>query len=170
MKIKFVTRIGKLMMRLGSIRIIIIDDKKTYFNKQMLDLARASGFYGIKRLYKIDNDILKNLQKNPPDILILDIKGIAEQNVAKDGFGIASLFYKNSYSYVVITSAHSFQLGEIHKEFDYIIQERNLTAVDFIEELEKIVTDYLERSVKFYQKFIFKIGFQIVRKTLTSSF
>lgn len=168
MKEKFLFKIGKKFMKWGKLEIVIIDDEKTYFNPQMLEMAAAAGFPYIERYYLVDEKLFKQLQESPPNILILDIKKITKPNIAKDGFAIASLMFKNTNAYVAITSAHKYYLHEFHKDYDYIIQERLLTGVDFIEELDKIIKDYLNRKIKFYKKILFRIGFLLVNKSTLS--
>lgn len=165
MKEKILFKIGKKFMKWGKLKICIIDDEKTYFNPQMLEMAAVAGFPKIERHYLVDEILFKRLQEFPPDIIILDIKKITKPNIAKDGFAVASLMYDNTNAYVVITSAHQFYLREFHKEFDYIIQERNLTGVDFIEELNKITEDYLKKKIKIYKKVFLRIGLNLVKKS-----
>jgi two-component SAPR family response regulator len=165
MKDKLLLGIGRKLMKLGRLRICIIDDKKTYFNPQMLEMAAAAGFPDIERYYLVDEKLFMELQQFPPDIIILDIKGITIPSVAKDGFSIASVMYGKTNSYIVITSAHKYYLKDFHKDYDYIIEDRLLTGIDFIEELEKITEDYLNRKIRFYKKVVFRIGFRLIKKS-----
>lgn len=165
MKEKILYKIGKKFMNWGRLHICIIDDFETYFNPLMLEMAAVAGFPKIERYYLVDEILFKRLQKSPPDILILDIKDITKPEIAKDGFAIASLMFKNTNAYIAITSAHQFYLSEYHKEFDYIIQQRNLTGVDFIEELFKISDDFLNRKIKIYKKVFFRVGLYLVKKS-----
>ncbi len=131
----------------------------------MLEMAKAAGFPSIKRYYLVDEKLFKRLHKSPPDVLILDIKNITIPKIGKDGFAFASSMYKKTNAYIAITSAHKYFLREFHKDFDYIIQERLLTGMDFIEELNKIAEDLIKRKIAFYKKILFKIGFFLVKKS-----
>ena len=156
-------------MRIGKLRICIVDDEKAYFTPQMLRLAANAGLSNIERHFKIDQELLGNLLKCPPDIIILDIKGVTIPDVAKDGFHVAKILYEQTNAFVVITSAHKFHLHEYHRSYDYVMQERLLTAIDFIDELWKIVEDYLTRKTKFFRKLVFKIGYKIAKKSMTQN-
>jgi hypothetical protein len=168
MKESLLVKCGKFLMKKGKLRVCIIDDQETYFSENMLKLVRAAGFTHIERHYLVDEKLLKNLLENPPEIVILDIKGVAAPSVAKDGFGIAKTLYVKTDSYIVITSAHQFFLSDTHKSYDYMIKQRILTAVDFIEELTTIVENYLRAKSKFYQKIVFRVGFALARVSLSN--
>jgi len=84
-------RLAKKLMAAYPLKICIIDDKQTYFSEAMLRVAASAGFPGIERHLVVDNKLMSALLETPPDIIILDIKGVAEPDVAKDGFGIARL-------------------------------------------------------------------------------
>jgi chemotaxis response regulator CheB len=161
--------IGRKLMSLGKLKIYIIDDQETYFSKNILEIVKKAGFSSIERYYIVNKELLEKLLSDPPDIIILDIKGITEKDVAKNGFGIAKVMFEKTNSYVVVTSAHKFYLHETHKQYDYVIQERLLTAVDLIDELTNIVENYLKYKINFYKKITFRIGFKIVKKALMSS-
>ena len=169
MRDKLLLRLGRKLMSAGNLRICVVDDQGTYFNENMLAVARAAGFSHIERYYLIDNQRLRKLLHSPPDIIILDIKGIADKGVAKDGFGIAKLMFDKTSTYVVITSAHKWYLHETHKDYDYVIEERFLTAVDFVDELQRITERYLASKVRFWRKVVFRIGLSLANHALLSS-
>ncbi len=160
---------GKLLMKLGKLRICIIDDEAGNFNPQMLQLASDAGFKHVERYHKIDKVLLSNLLKSPPDIIILDIKNVTTSDVAKDGFGVAKVLYEQTNTFIVITSAHKFHLHEYHKSYDYVMQQRLLTAVDFLDELNKIIEIYLSNKIRFYQKAVFRLGYAVAKKALIQS-
>ncbi|MBM4025763.1 MAG: hypothetical protein FJ280_10200 [Planctomycetes bacterium] len=110
MRDKLVVRLGKKLMGLGALRICIVDDVASYFNEQMIAIAKEAGFTRIERLYVLDAGKLEDLLACPPDIIILDIKGITEKSVAKDGFAVARLMFEKTHCFVVVTSAHKFYL------------------------------------------------------------
>jgi chemotaxis response regulator CheB len=166
MKDSIYIKVGKFLMKHGNLKICIVDDQKTYFSDNMIQVANSAGFKSIERYFIVDKQLMKILLENPPDIIILDIKGIAEEDVAKDGFGIAKVLFDNTNTFVVITSAHKFFLHETHKSYDYMIKERLLTAVDFVEELALIIDRYLRSKVRIYKKMIFRIGFSMVKKAI----
>lgn len=166
MKDGLLVRTGKRLMRLGKLRICIVDDQPTYFNDQMVRIARASGFVNIERHYIVDNQLLSDLVATPPDIIILDIKGVTDGEVAKNGWGIAKIMFDKTNAYVVVTSAHQFYLHETHRSYDYLIEQRFLTAVDFVEELTAITERYLHAKVQFWAKPVFRLGFALVKKML----
>jgi hypothetical protein len=166
MKQRLLFRIGQQLTRISPLRICIIDDEETYFNEMMLKAAAAAGFPNIERHYKVDMKLFTELMEKPPDIIILDIRGITDDNVGSDGWDIAMALYNKSNCYVVITSAHSYQIGHSHKYYDYQINNRLLTAVDFINELHKIIDDYINIKIRFYKKIMFKFGYHLVKKAL----
>jgi hypothetical protein len=168
MRDRLLIRLARKLMRVGRLKICIVDDQRTYFNENMIAIARAAGFSHIQRCYIIDHQLLQELLKLPPDIIILDIKGVTDKEVAKDGFGIAQLMYDRTNAYVVVTSAHKFYLHETHTHYDYLIEERFLTAVDFVRELATITDRYLRAKVRFWGKPIFRLGFYLAKKALMS--
>ena len=150
-------------MKAQPLDICIADDVKAYFNEQMLELAKAAGYRGIRRLYHIDKTVLNELLDNPPDIIILDIKDVVDPEIAKDGFDIARLLRKNTNVFIVITSAHKYKMRNIQLYCDYILEDRLLTPVDFIDELETIISTLLNRKMRFYKKTIFRLGFKLAK-------
>lgn len=166
MKSNLIYRFAKLLMIKGKLRICIIDDEEAYFTPQMIELANSVGFNLIERFFKVDRDLMKNLIDSPRDIVILDIKGISAPTVASDGMKIGKLIYDQTRSFVVLTSAHKFHLSEHHKSYDYVIQDRVLTAIDFIEELNHITERYLQYKIKFFKKIVFRVGYQIAKKSI----
>lgn len=158
MKNGFFSNTGKFFMKLSPIKIIIIDDVKSYFNENMLSIASANGNVSFERYYKCDGILLKNLVENPRDILIMDIKGTVTSDIGKDGFDVANHVYKNTNTFVATTSAHKFHLKNRENFGDYIISERLMTPVDFCEELNIMIDKYVKQKTKINQKIIFKIG------------
>jgi len=169
MKSKNITWVGKLLMKIQPIRICIIDDVDSYFNKTMLNLAGADGNLIFERWNKIGELELKNLVQSPRDIVILDIKGIVDREIGKDGFDIAKYLHENTPSYIVTTSAHKFKLKNRSYYGDYVLAERLLTPLDFIDELNFIIGDYLETRLKPYRKLLFKVGLKLAQKKLTGN-
>src|SRR5690554_8181513 len=104
MKNGIASKIGKTLMKLNPISVIIIDDVKSYFNPTMLSIASAGGNISFERYYKCDETLLKNLVQRPRDIMIIDIKGTVTDDIGKDGFDIANHIYKNTNTFVAITS------------------------------------------------------------------
>jgi two-component SAPR family response regulator len=154
------------MIRLSKLRILIIDDEKHYFSDIHLETAKNFGFHNIERHFYVDRKFLEKMTNDPPDIIILDIKGITDPLIAKDGCDIAKILYKIEKSYIVITSTHSFLLKSISKCYDYKIDERILTAIDFVDELFRITEDFLQKKTSFYEKIFLKIGIIILKKSV----
>lgn len=148
------------------LRICIVDDEGIYFNPQMLSIAEAAGFRGIERHASVTAELLNDLLSNPRDIVVLDIQGVAEPNVARDGFEVARILYKSTPTYVAVTSARSYRLKRANTAFDYVIEERLLTGVDFVDELELMVGEYLTQKTRFYRRLLFKAGFGLARRAL----
>lgn len=151
---KFASKIKSL----GTPRIAIVDDEEVYFTPNMLALASAAGFGEIERHFRVDAALLARWIEDPPDIVILDIKGIAEKDVAKDGVGIAEQLQRQTPAYIVVTSAHQYHLKNVHRSFDYVIEARLLTGVDFIQELDSIVADFVKRRRRFVRGAVFRAG------------
>jgi len=156
-------------MRTSGLKIYIVDDEDAYFTPEMISIAAEAGFTNIQRFSRIRKDTLKEFISSPPEIIILDIKGIADPDVAKDGFGVAAIMYEQTKAFVVITSAHKYHLHEYHDKYDYVIHQRLLTAVDFVSELQSITNQYLARKIRFYEKLVFRIGFSIIKKAVMPS-
>ncbi len=164
MKIKLKNKVGRWLMGLGGITICIIDDEEIYFSEGLLNLAKENGFKKIERHHLVDKKLLQNLHEQPRDIIVLDIQGVTTPDVAKDGLHLASSLTKTTTTYVAITSAHKFHLTNRITEVDYVIDDRLLTAVDFLDELTNMVEDYLEKKTAFYKKVIFKAGFALAKQ------
>lgn len=167
MKIKLKSVLGRFLMGLSAIKICIVDDEKAYFNENLLKLAHENGFTNIERYFKIDSDLFEDLHSSPRDIVILDIQGVTVPEVAKDGLHVASHLIKHTHTYVVVTSAHQFHLTNQLAHVDYVIEDRLLTAVDFLNELNLIVEDYLYKKTSFYKKIIFRTGYRLAKQGVT---
>jgi len=164
LKIKLKNQVGRWLMGLDGVTICIIDDEEIYFNDDLLRLAKENGFKNIERHHLVDKKLLQDLQEKPRDIIVLDVQGTTSPDVAKDGLHLASSLVKTTNTYVAITSAHKFHLTNRITEVDYVIEDRLLTAVDFLNELTNIVEDYLEKKSSFYKKVVFKAGFALARQ------
>lgn len=158
MKNGLLGKIGQGLMKFTPMKVIIIDDVETYFNEQMLSIAGAKGTVSFERYTKCDANLLKSLVSNPRDILIIDIKGTVSEDVGKDGFDVAKHVFQNSPTYVAVTSAHKYHLKNRTNYGDYVMEDRLLTPVDFTEELNSMIDNYLKKKKKIYQKIGFRIG------------
>lgn len=158
MKNKVVNGFGKTLMRLSPIKVVIIDDVKNYFDEQMIRLATSNGNVKIERYYKCDQNLLDSLTNVERDILILDIKGTVDRSLGKDGFDIARYLSNKTSTFIAITSAHKYHLKNQNNFGDYILENRLLTPIDFVEELDVIITLYLKHKIGFYKKGIYRIG------------
>lgn len=158
MKIHFISKITQKLEKIFALNILIVDDNAVYFNDQMISAAHLQGLGNIKRLFQVDSDILSEILKKPPDIIILDVKGITSPDIAKDGLALANSLSSSISSYIVVTSAHKYHLTNRVIGVDYFLEQRLLTTVDFIEHLKKIRSDCLDRKKKFYQN----VGLRLV--------
>ncbi|WP_029292930.1 hypothetical protein [Chryseobacterium hispalense] len=154
--------LGIFFTKISPLKIVIIDDVKTYFNETMLSIARSKGNINFERYYKCDAFLLENLVSNPRDILIVDIKGTITPDIGKDGFDIAKHVYNNTSTFVAITSAHKFHLKNRESYGDYVMSERLMTPVDFNDELNIIIEQYLIKKTKIYEKLLFKVGMKLI--------
>jgi hypothetical protein len=164
MKQRLLTKIGKALLLRGKMRICIIDDEEAYFNDQMLAIARDAGYPEIERRTRVDSALLSDLLRRPRDIVILDIMGIVDENVGRDGFDVAHVLMTQTRSYVVVTSANKFHLDERHSHYDDLIESRLLTGIDFVQELDRMVKEYLTRKLRFYQKISYRLGTALLKK------
>lgn len=158
MKNGVVGKLGLGLMKLNPIRVIIIDDVETYFNHQMLSIAGANGTISFERYNLCDVNLLNSMVSNPRDILIIDIKGTVSADIGKDGFDIAKHIFQNTTTFVAVTSAHKYHLKNRTNYGDYIMEDRLLTPVDFTEELNSMVGQYLKKKKRIYQKIGFRLG------------
>lgn len=166
MKHKVVSKIGKFLMAIGRFRICIIDDEEAYFDENMLEIARSAGFKHIERHYKINKDLFKDLQENPRDLVVLDVQGIVDPSIAKDGIYVASTLIKNTPSFVAITSAHQYHLTNKMIDVDYVIENRILTVVDFLDVIHDMVSHCIENKLSFYKKVLFKAGYKLSKQAI----
>lgn len=164
MKHKIVSKLGKILMSINYIKICIIDDEEAYFNEDMISIANNAGFNCIERFNLVNAEIFKDLQTKPRDIVILDIKNVTSKEVAKDGLEVASILKRTTNSYIAITSAHQHHLSRRMIDVDYIIEDRLLTAVDFVELLIELTGNYLDKKIAFYKKIVFRIGFKLIKE------
>ena len=158
MKNKFLNNFGKGLMKLSPLKVIIIDDVETYFNEQMLSIASANGNITFERYKKCDATLLKSMVANPRDILIMDIKGTTAKEIGKDGFDVAKHVFENTSTFVAITSAHKFHLKNQKNYGDYIIEERLMAPIDFVEELNHMIEILLKNKYSLYKKGLYRIG------------
>jgi len=168
MKHNLLYKIASLLIKIDPIKIAIVDDQRDYFNKKMISIAKEFGYTKIERYYNIDADLLRRFKIYKYDIFIFDIKGIVEKSIGKNGFDVASLLHRKTSAYIVITSAHKFNLSDLNKEYDYVIHDRLLTAIDFVKELDTIVFNYFHTKLRFYRKLFFKLGFKLMRISLNT--
>jgi len=164
MKQKILTWLGKKLISIDAPRICIVDDEDIYFNKEMINVVKNTGLKNIERHKKIDIYLLNRMQKKPFDIVILDIRGIIDPSIAKDGMQIASLLSRTTNSYIVIVSAHQFHLVNEMTKVDYIIENKLMTAVDFLDEVFEILSDYLSKKTSSYKKIILKAGLSALKR------
>jgi hypothetical protein len=164
---KLLLPIAKVLMRLNPLDICIVDDVPSYFNEDMLKIAKAAGYSKFQRLYVVDNSMMARLLEHHPDIIILDIKGVTDAALAKDGFGIAELLSRNTNTFIVLTSAHKYKLQNQQFQSDYVIGQRLLTPVDFVAEIDEIVSAALSRKIRFYRAVVFRLGFWVARFALS---
>ena len=167
MKIRLVERLGRVLMKLDAVDIVIVDDEAAYFNEKMLLAARNAGYGRIRRIYSVDSDLLASFYKHPPDIFILDVKGITTKDVAKDGLALAANLRKTTSSYIAVTSAHRYHLTNRLTYVDYVIEDRLLTVVDFVDQLRLIVEDCVTTRKRFYQKLALRTGLYLTKASLT---
>lgn len=158
----FLVKLGKYLMKTGSLRIVIADDEDAYFHKKMIDSAKSAGFSNIERISFVTHEVFNTWLDNNPDIIILDVQNVVDTGVAKDGIELARVLKRSTSSMLVVTSAHEQQLRSALVNIDYFISNRKLTSTDFICELEKIVDYYLRTKSKFYKNLLLKAGFKLV--------
>lgn len=147
-------------MQKNHLSIVIADDQDVYFNKKMIMTAEAAGYHGIRRINFIDQALFAEILRNPPDIFITDVRGVCSQDVAKDGIELARVLVRETHSMIVITSAHKFHLNNAQLAVHHIIENRNLTSADFVNELSLIIEKLLKEKISFWKKIGFKIGWR----------
>lgn len=169
MKIKFLSKWLVAFERFFALRIVIVDDTAAYFNEQMVNAASLRGLGRIERLFQVDSAVLESFLAKPPDIIILDVKGTTLPDVAKDGLALAAYLSKSISSYIVVTSAHKYHLTNRVVGVDYILEQRLLTVVDFLKQLEKIRLDCLTRKKRFYQNIGLRLAISMGKLAVSPS-
>ncbi|GJI98923.1 hypothetical protein RugamoR57_56410 [Duganella caerulea] len=163
---KYIVALGKWMMHRNALSIGIVDDEDAYFNEKMIAAAGMAGFSGIERHKIVDQQFYNRLLSVPYDIIILDVKGSVSPEVAVDGLALAKNLKENTHTYIVITSAHQFHLSNQNACADYVIEQRTLTTVDFVNEIKMIIENYLNENLRFYKKIAFKTGYFLAKSSL----
>lgn len=51
MKESIYIKVGKFLMKHGNLRICIVDDQKTYFSENIIQVANSAGFKNIERIF-----------------------------------------------------------------------------------------------------------------------
>jgi len=166
LKNKIVVALGKKLMSLGKYKICIVDDEKAYFTKPMVQAAKKAGFSVIDRYYSVDKKLLTKFQNNHYDLIILDVRGSTEEDIAKDGIELAVMLKRTTPCCIAITSAHQFYLRNKMKDIDYVIENRTLTVTDFIDTINDVVTYSLDKHYTFYKKIIFRVGFTLAKQNI----
>lgn len=92
------------------VKILVVDDNEEHFPYQLL---RDNG-YTIEWWEKVTSDKLERMERGDFDIIILDIKGIADDSVSdSEGIGILKRIKSVNPSQVVVAfSGHSFDLDK----------------------------------------------------------
>ncbi|MDX1489879.1 MAG: hypothetical protein R3332_01220 [Pseudohongiellaceae bacterium] len=157
----FLIKFGKFLMAKGALRVVIADDEDAYFNERMIGSAKLAGFPGIERIDFVTHDIFQSWLKDSPEIIILDVMNVVDEEIAKDGIELARTLKANTNSMLIVTSAHEQQLKNSLAHIDYFIENRKLTSSDFIYELNKIMDHYINVKSKFYKNVSLKIGMKL---------
>lgn len=168
MKIPFLSKAASILAQYAQLEIVIVDDNSSYFDDAMVKAAKTHGLGRIKRLYQVDRVVLNQLVQNPPDVVILDVKGTTSADVAKDGLELAAHLFKTTSSYIVVTSAHKHHLSNRTAAVDYVMEQRLLTVVDFLHELRQIRDDCMSRKKRFYQNIGLRAAMLLGRMAATS--
>jgi hypothetical protein len=158
MKDDFLVGIGRWLIAVTGLRIAILGDRSTYFNRNLVAAAEALGFAAVERHYRIDDELLHELIIKPPDILMIDVDGVFDKDVARSGSYIAWLMRRYTNAYTAVTSTSSKFSCEAHMEFDYLIDREFLTPVDFAAEIRKIMGRCLCTRVRLWRKLFFQLG------------
>jgi hypothetical protein len=156
--------LGRYFLKLACVRILIVDDNEAYFPSPWLTRASSQGYGMFERLYFVKSDDLDRLLATPPDIIIMDVRGVVDKSIAKDGIGLAKIFKRDTHAFVCLTSAHYFHFKNAHRDAsDRYIEARNLTYVDFVSELDKTYEGYLGAKIKLWRKLALKTGFALLK-------
>lgn len=139
-------------------RILVIDDHEEHFPIESL---KKDG-YAIDHWPKINSDDLSRLERGDFDVIILDIKGVADKSIsATDGLGILERLKKTNPSQIVIAfSGQSFKLSQ--NKFWELADGYISKPTTFIECKEKI-------EEIFKTKITFSYFWGAARKTLSDN-
>lgn len=160
------SKIGRAIFRRYQPSFVIVDDVKTNFGPVLLRHASASGYQKIDRIYFVKSKELSRLVKpDGYDVIILDIKGVVDTSIAKDGLQLSELIRRTNSAYLALTSAHQYQLDKRTLSADRIIEDKIMTAVDFVKVLDEITEDLIERKLKLFRRFALKISLFAIKKT-----
>lgn len=108
------------------VRIILVDDEDGF----PLNLFQAEG-YAIERWEKISATTYSKLESGFYDVIILDIKGVAQDISAEDGLAVLeSIKKKNPAQIIIAYSQHSYDISKI--KFFQLADENITKPSDFL--------------------------------------
>lgn len=127
------------------IRILVIDDNVEHFP---LESFRRDG-YAVDHWAKVNSEDIAKLERGDFDVILLDIKGVADKAVSpKDGFGVLKLLKTRNPAQIVIAfSGQSFKLSsnEFWELTDGYI-EKPTTFIECREKIDEIIKNKITIS------------------------
>lgn len=120
-------------------RLLVIDDEDSFPVK----IFQSEG-YSVDKWDKVEN--YGNLEKGLYDIIILDIKGVAEHISEEDGLGVLeSLKTSNPAQIIIAFSQHSFDLSKAR--FWELADEKIAKPSDFLK-IKKTIDNLIKTQFK----------------------
>lgn len=137
-KIKYSVKFEELKKR---VRIVVVDDEESF----PIKLFQTEG-YAIEKWDKVTDVSYGKLESGFYDIIILDIKGIAQDISLDDGLGVLeSIKQKNPAQIIIAYSQYSYDLSKAH--FWELADEKIAKPSDFLK-MKKIVDELITTKYK----------------------
>lgn len=163
-------KVGRAIFERYQPSIVIVDDTKANFGKVLLEHAKRCGYNRIDRIHYVRSAELDQLiTPGKYDVIILDIKGVVHPDIAVDGLQLSELIRRSNSAYLALTSAHQYHLDKRTLQADRIIENRIMTAVDFVKLLDEITEELLERKIKFAKKLGLRAASFLLKKSVAAS-
>jgi hypothetical protein len=123
------------------VRIVVIDDEESF----PIKLFQSEG-YAIDKWHKVTDYSYGKLESGFYDIIVLDIKGVAQDISSDDGLGVLESIKKKNPSQIIIAySQHSYDLSKA--KFWELADEKIAKPSDFLK-MKSIIDNLITTKFK----------------------